>query len=90
LEDERAINANLALTVTDLQGELDFASINAAGYGNVIAILRRVVESVQVWLSAADDEAGLNERELEEPLSKAKESLACEKEQATEALEGKM
>ncbi len=48
MEDERAINANLALTVTDLQGELDFASINAAGYGNVIAILRRVVESVQV------------------------------------------
>ncbi len=89
LEDKRAINANLALTVTDLQGELDSASINAARYKDVIAILRREVELVQVRLSAADDEAGLNERELEELLSKAKELLACEKERATEALEDK-
>jgi chromosome segregation ATPase len=92
LEGERAINANLTMTTTDLQDKLYSARANAAGYDDVIAILRREAESYQVRLAAADNGAGssaLKERELVELLDKAKESLAREKKRATEALEEK-
>ena len=92
LEGERAINANLTTTATNLRVKLDSVRANAAGYDDVIAILRREAESYQVRLAAADNGAEsseLKEKELMELLEKAKESLAREKERATEALEDK-
>lgn len=89
---EKSINANLMETVTDLQAVLESTRSYAAGYDNVIAILREEADSYQILLSTTNKDVGsykMKEKELFELLEKTRDSLDREKTRAMDALENK-
>ena len=92
LTHEKGINAKLMQTVTDLQAVLESTRSYAAGYDNVIAILREEADSYQALLSTTNKDVGsykMKEKELFELLEKTKDSLDREKARAMDALENK-
>ena len=92
LTHEKSINANLMETVTDLQAVLESTRSYAAGYDNVIAILREEADSYQALLSTTNKDVGsykMKEKELFELLEKTNDSLDREKARAMDALENK-
>ena len=92
LEKERSINANLTATVSALQSELDGARKNAKGYDDVIAILRKEAKVYETQLFVASDETEALKQQkidLEELISKTKDSLVDEKKRVANALEEK-
>lgn len=92
LTHEKSINVALMETVTDLQAVLESTRSYAAGYDNVIAILREEADSYQALLSTTNKDVGsykMKEKELFELLEKTKDSLDREKARAMDALENK-
>lgn len=92
LEEEKSLNANLTSTVSELRNELDVAQTNSGGYDDIIAILRKEAEEYQTQLTEARGEAESYKQkkiDLEELISKTKDSLVDEKKRVVNALEEK-
>jgi chromosome segregation ATPase len=92
LEKERIVSANLTSVVSELQSELTVARTNANGYDDIISILRRESEKYQSELANARNDTQLYKEktsDLEELLSKTKDSLVSEKKRVVDALTAK-
>ena len=82
VETEQSINANLTATVSQLEKELASAKTNAGGFDEIEAILRQEVEAYKSQLSEANADAVASKQkriELEQLISKTRDSLVDEK-----------
>lgn len=92
VEKEKSINAGLKVNVSELQDELKRAQINAGNFDKVESILRKEVETYKAQLSEANAETTSQQQkkaELEELISKTKDSLVDEKSRVASALSEK-
>lgn len=82
VETEQSINANLTATVSQLEKELASAKTNVGGFDEIEAILRQEVEAYKSQLSEANADAVASKQkriELEQLISKTRDSLVDEK-----------
>ena len=92
VEKEKSINAGLKVNVSELQDELTRAQTNAGNFDKVESILRKEVETYKAQLSEANAETTSQKQkkaELEELISKTKDSLVDEKSRVADALSEK-
>jgi len=92
VEKEKSINAGLKVNVSELQDELKRAQTNAGNFDKVESILRKEVETYKAQLSEANAESTSQKQkkaELEELISKTKDSLVDEKSRVADALSEK-
>jgi len=92
VEKEKSINAGLKVNISELQDELKRAQTNAGNFDKVESILRMEVETYKAQLSEANAETTSQKQkkaELEELISKTKDSLVDEKSRVASALSEK-
>ena len=92
VEKEKSINAGLKVNISELQDELKRAQTNAGNFDKVESILRKEVETYKARLSEANAETTSQKQkkaELEELISKTKDSLVDEKSRVASALSEK-
>lgn len=92
VEKEKSINAGLKVNISELQDELKRAQTNAGNFDKVESILRKEVETYKAQLSEANAETTSQKQkkaELEELISKTKDSLVDEKSRVASALSEK-
>ena len=92
VEKEKSINAGLKVNVSELHDELKRAQTNAGNFDKVESILRKEVEMYKAQLSEANAETTSQKQkkaELEELISKTKDSLVDEKSRVADALSEK-
>ena len=92
VEKEKSINAGLTVNISELQDELKRAQTNAGNFDKVESILRKEVETYKAQLSEATAETTSQKQkkaELEELISKTKDSLVDEKSRVASALSEK-
>ena len=86
---EKEINANLTSTVAQLEEEVKLGQTNAAGYENVVGILKDESESLKSEQSADAETQEKRRLELEALLEKTRDSLVVERERVVKDMKEK-